>query len=84
MIADQGRQLPRTDLDIERREVLVAIDLVACGAARRVLVAGLAHAAELIGRLGPHATMTGVTLCRSVDDGVVTGILVRPRPSVLG
>jgi hypothetical protein len=84
VIADEGLHLPETALERERLEVLVAIDLVAAGGARRVLVGGLEHGAELVTRLGPQATMAGVLLCRSPADGLVSGVLVRPRPSVLG
>jgi hypothetical protein len=84
VIADDGLQLPVRALETERVEVLAAIELVARGAATRVLVAGLAHATELIPRLTPRATSAGVIIGRSTEDGVVTGILVRPRPSVLG
>ncbi len=84
MIADDGLHLPVPALETERAEVLAAIELVSRGAATRVIVAGLAHASELIPRLTPCATSAGVILARSADDGVVTGVLVRPRPSVLG
>ena len=84
MIADDGLYLPGSALETERREVLAAIELVSRGAATRVLVVGLAHASELIRRLTPRATSAGVVIGRSMDDDVVTGILVRPRPSVLG
>jgi hypothetical protein len=84
VIADDGLYLPGSALETERREVVAAIELVARGAATRVLVVGLVHAAELIRRLSPSAATAGVAIGRSMDDGVVTGILVRPRPSVLG
>ena len=83
MIADDGLYLPGSALETERREVVAAIELVARGAATRVLVVGLVHATELIRRLSPSAATAGVAIGRSTEDGVVTGVLVRPRPSVL-
>jgi hypothetical protein len=83
VIADEGLYLPGSTLEAERREVVAAIELVSRGAATRVLVVGLVHAAELIRRLTPRATSAGVVIGRSMEDGVVTGVLVRPRPSVV-
>jgi hypothetical protein len=83
VIADDGIQLGPTSLAQERRELLAAIDLVATGVASRVIVAGLAHARELVTRMNPRASVAGVLLQRLPAEGPRSSVLVRVRPSVL-
>jgi hypothetical protein len=81
--------LERTRLATERREVMAAIDLVAGGGARRVMVAGLAHAPELVLRLSARAAAAGVTVRLVPVDAAAPGrepptsLLVAPRPTVV-
>ena len=83
MIADDGLDMGPTSLVLEGREVLVAIELVASGGARRVVVAGLAHAAEVATRLAPYAALDGVMISRLVGEGGRASVLVRQRPVVV-
>jgi hypothetical protein len=83
VIADGGTSLGPTSLAQEWGEVLAAIDLVASGVASRVVVAGLAHAHELVTRMDRRASLAGVLLQRLPADGPRSSVLVRARPWVV-
>jgi hypothetical protein len=74
--------IPRVPpLDRERHELDVAIALVSCGVARRMIVAGLGHVPELLARMRGRATLAGVRLESIPTDP--RAVLVAPRPHPL-
>ena len=69
-------------LDREAQELYVAIELVASGAARRVVVAGLTHVPELVVRLADRAATAGVLL-RPLEADAPRSVIVVGRPFVV-
>jgi hypothetical protein len=79
------RRLPvpvAVPLGREAQELDVAIELVASGAARRVVVAGLTHVPELIVRMRGRAASAGVLL-RPLEADAPRSVIVVGRPVVL-
>ena len=92
MVLDADRRPPEgaAPLEIELRLVQEAVRMVASGAARRVVLAGLQFANELLGEAGDSALEAGVRLAPlSRPDGTGVDIAVEvvstaswPRRSV--